>query len=318
LVEVLVKRIATMALLFATLASGQWLGEKLSLLDTLRIPAGYQSLAYNRWNHQVYLGGNESDSILVIDADRCRVTGWIPVSHGIWAMCYNPTENKLYCAYEDTDSVVVLDGVNHSTLAIVGVGDAPAVMCFDSTRNKLYVGNGLDASVSVIDCRVDSVVRTIDCRRGGTSGPTMMCLAPAAAKVFCADRRDSCVVAIDCNADTVVKAIRVGPRPNALCFSPASNRVYCACSQESRRRVYGIDVATDSVVWTMAVRSPVPLCCDPDGGRLFVPDFDTLFVVDCSADTTIARVKLDDDDVMSYVGYSATDDRLYVVGMGGG
>jgi DNA-binding beta-propeller fold protein YncE len=301
-----------------TISMGQWLGEKLSLLDTLRLPAGYQSLAYNRRNHKVYLSGNESDSILIIDADRCRVTGWIPVEHGVSAMCYDAGDDKLYCAYEDIDSVVVLDGTNHNILARVGVGDVPTAMCFDSTRERLYVGSSSGAFVSVIDCRADTVVGTIDYSRAGTHGPDLMCAAPSAALVCCADSRDSCVVVIDCRADTIAAVTRVGPRPNALCFSPASNRIYCACSKESRRRVYGIDARTDSVVWSLAVRSPVPLCCDPTGGRLFVPDFDTLFVVDCSADTTIARVKMDDDDVMSFVGYSAMDDRVYVVGMGGG
>jgi DNA-binding beta-propeller fold protein YncE len=301
-----------------TISTGQWLGEKLSLRDTLRIPVGYQSLAYNRRNHKVYLSGNKSDSILVIDADRCRATEWITVGRGVQAMCYNPTENKLYCACANADTVAVLDGTSHQMLAKVGVDSGPYVLCFDSIRNKLYVGNQPGASVSVIDCRADTLVGTIDYSRAGTHGPDLMCAAPSAALVCCADSRDSCVVVIDCRADTIAAVTRVGPRPNALCFSPASNRIYCACSKESRRRVYGIDARTDSVVWSLAVRSPVPLCCDPTGRRLFVPDFDTLFVMDCSADTTIARVKLDDDDVMSFVGYSAMDDRVYVVGMGGG
>lgn len=308
----------TALLLLATLASGQWLGEKLSLLDTFGIPAGYQSLAYNRWNHTVYLSGNESDSIVVIDADRCRVTEWITVGRGVRAMCYNPTENKLYCAYANADTVAVLDGTIHQMLARVGVDSGPRVLCFDSIHNKLYVANRPGASVSVIDCRADTVVRTIDCRRSGTNGPSMMCLASSASRVFCADWRDSCILAIDCSADTVVAVIKVGQGPRAMCFSPVSHRVYCACWGDSESMVYGVDVETDSVVRSFDVRGPVPLCCDPVGGRLFVPDFDTLFVVDCSADTTIARVNLREDDVKSFVGYSAMDDRVYVVGLGSG
>jgi DNA-binding beta-propeller fold protein YncE len=313
-----VRRIAFAVLLLATLASGQWLGEKLSLLDTLRIPAGDQSLAYNRRNHTVYLSGSGSDSVLVIDADNCRVAEWIAVGRGVEAMCYNPTDNKLYCAYVNADTVAVLDGTSHQMLARVGVDSNPCVLCLDSVHNKLYVGNRAGVSVSVIDCRADTVVCTIDCGRSGTYGPSMMCLAASASRVFYATWRDSCILAIDCSADTVVAVIKVGQWPRAMCFSPVSNRVYCACWGDSESMVYGVDVETDSVVWSYDVRGPVPLCCDPAGGRLFVPDFDTLFVVDCSVDTTIARVKLDDDDVMSFVGYSAMDDRVYVVGMGGG
>jgi hypothetical protein len=172
--------------------------------------------------------------------------------------------------------------------------------------------------VSVIDCRADTVVRTIDCGRSGTYGWSRMCLAASASRLFCAAWRDSCIVAIDCSADTVAAVIKVGHWPQAMCFSPVSNRLYCACWGDSESMVYGVDVETDSVVWSFDVRGPVPLCCDPAGERLFVPDFDTLFVVDCSADTVIAKVNVREDDVKSFVGYSAIDDRVYVVGLGSG
>ena len=312
------RRIATMALLLASLASGQWLGEKLSLLDEFGIPAGSQSLAYNNRNHMVYLSGDRSDSILVIDADRCKSIARVGVGRPVGAMCYNPAENKLYCAYAYIDTVAVLDGTSHQMLAKVGVDSGPCVLCFDSIHNKLYVGNRPGASVSVIDCRADTVAGTIDCRRSGTNGPSMMCLASSASRVFCADRGDSCILAIDCSADTVDAVIRVGQGPRAMCFSPVNHRLYCACTGDSGSTVYGIDVMTDSIVWRFPVRVSVPLCCDPVRNRLFVPDFDTLFVVDCCADTIIAKVKLQEDDVVSFVGYSAVDNKIYVVGQGGG
>jgi len=288
-----VRRIATVALLLASLASGQWLGEKLPLLDTTAVPAGYQSLAYNRHTHEVYLSGSDSDSIMVIDANRCRITEWIAVGRGVEAMCYNPTGNKLYCAYVNADTVAVLDGTTHQMLAMVGVDSNPCVLCLDSIRNKLYVGNRAGVSVSVIDCRADTVVRTIDCGRSGIYGRSMMRLASSASRVFYATRHDSSVVAIDCSADTVASVINVGQWPQAMCYSPVSNRLYCSCWRDTVRRVYGIDARTDSVVWSMAVRSPVPLCCDPGGNRLFMPDFDTLKVVDCATGSTIVKAKLD-------------------------
>jgi YVTN family beta-propeller protein len=312
-----VRRIATVALLLASLASGQWMGEKLSLVDTFGLPGGFQSLAYNNHDHTVYLSGDVSDSIVIIDADRAKSIARVPVGRGVRAMCYNLAENKLYCAYSQADTVVVLDGTTHQILARVGVDSGPYVLCLDSIRNKLYVGNRPGASVSVIDCHVDTVVHTIDL---GGEEPDLMCLAPAATRVFCADRHDSCILAIDCLADTVDAVIRVGQRPRAMCFSSASNRLYCSCWRDTLRRVYGIDTRTDSVVWTLAVRSPVPLCCDQAGNRLFMPDFDTLLVVDCATGSTIAKAKLDmlveGVQAASFVGYDAIDNRVYVTADG--
>lgn len=300
-----------------TIASGQWLGEKLSLLDTLRIPAGDQCLAYNRQNRTVYLGGSGCDSILVIDADYCRKTEWIAVGRGVEALCYNPTDNKLYCAYVNADTVAVLDGTTHQMLAGVAVDSNPGVLCLDSIHNKLYVGNRAGASVCVIDCRADTVTCTIDCGRSGTYGTSMLCLAASASRLFYALWRDSCIVAIDCSADTLAAVINVGYWLESMCFSSASNRLYCSGWRDTVRRVYGIDAGTDSVVWSMAVRSPVPLCCDPAGNRLFMPDFDTLLVVDCATGSTIVRAKLDmlveGVQAATSVDYDPMDSRIYVV-----
>jgi len=304
-----VRRIALTALLLsATLANGQWLGEKLSLLDEFGIPAGHQSLAYNNHNHTVYLSGDDSDSILVIDADRCKSMARVAVGGRVRAMGFNPRESKLYCAYAEADTVVVLDGATDQVLALVPVGDSAGTFCFDSIGNKMYVGNWGSGSVSVIDCRIDAVVATIDGCGGSREAPNGMCFVAAHQSVYVTSRSDSSVVVIDCSSDSVLARIPVGRDPLALCYNPTNDRVYCACWYNS---VCGIDAASNHVVSVIPRGYALSLACDPARNVLFVPDGGELVVVDCGADTVVAGIELPDAGA-GFVEYDPEGSKIYV------
>lgn len=297
-------------LLFTALASGQVLERTLPLPGTLGPPSGTLSLAYNNRNRLMYIGGDASDSVLVVDADRCRSVERVAVGDGVRAMCYNPLANKLYCAYVRADTVAVIDGSSQLVLARIGVGHSARSFCCDSIDDKLYVGDWASGSVRVIDCRGDSVVRTIDCGRGGSVfAPNVMCFAASTRAVFCADSRDSSVVVIDCSADTVLTVISVGVEPLAFCHNPTNNRVYCLCGSDGI--LYGIDAATNRVVSTIQCACAGTLACDPARNVLFMPDDDSLVVVDCSADTILAKVELATEGAW-FVAYNSADDKIYV------
>ncbi len=305
------KRITTMALVLAGLASGQWLGEKLSLLDTLGIPAGDQCLAYNRRTHTVYVSGSLTDSILVVDAGRCKSIARVGVGRPVRAMCYNPAENKLYCSYAYVDTVAVLDGISHQMLAKVGVGATATTFCYDSIDNKLYVASKGSATVTVLDCDADRVVATIgNVCRDITWLTSRMCFAPASKTIYVTSPLDSSVVAIDCSADTVLARIRVPGHSAAVCYNPANDRVYCAARGDSAG-VYGIDARTNHVV-SVVPRFGATLACDPARNVLFVPD-DMLAVVDCSDDSVLVDVELPEASG-DLVGYDPVNDKAYVAG----
>jgi DNA-binding beta-propeller fold protein YncE len=302
----------TLAALFlsATLASGQWLGEKLSLLDTFGIPAGYQSLAYNRRNHTVYLSGDERDSIVVIDADRCKSIARVGAGRPVGAMCYNPSENKLYCAYQYTDTVAVIDGTSHQILAKVGVDDTAWKLCYDSVDNKLYVGGRRDSgSVGVIDCRVDSLVARVE---GSGSSPYDMCFVGAHRTIYVLSGDENTVVAIDCSADTVIARIPLAHRSSSLCYNPTNDRVYC---RSSSGFIYGIDAATNQVV-SVIPRKGTGLACDPARNVLFTQNGDSLFVVDCEAGAVLRTVGLPGSGG-AVLGYDPRARKIYVAQDGG-
>jgi DNA-binding beta-propeller fold protein YncE len=289
------------------------LGEKLSLLDTFGIPAGHQSLAYNSRNHTVYLSGDESDSILVIDADRCKSIARVGVGRPVGAMCYNPAENKLYCAYAYVDTVAVLDGTSRQMLARVGVGGTAGTFCYDSLDNKMYVASRGLASVTVIDCSDGLAVATIgNVHRDTTWQMSTMCFAPAHKTVYITSPLDSSVVAIDCSADTVLARTLLVNGASSLCYNPTSDRVYC---RSGSGFIYGIDAASNQVVSGIQ-RKGSGLACDPARNTLFTQYGDSLFVVDCGADTVLCAVKLPSGGG-AVLGYDPLGHKIFVAQDGG-
>ncbi len=306
-------------LLLAALASGQWLEKELPLLNPTRLPGNWRSLAYNSRNRTVYVSGDASDSILLIDADRCSVIGRVGVGGGIEAMHYASIENKLYCAYARADTVVVLDGTTHQLLAMVGVGDRPGAFCYDSIDHKMYVANRGSTSVTVIDCREDRVVATIDSVGAGLGyAPNAMCFASTSREVFCLSPHDSIVVAIDCLADTVIAVVHVDEGPSAVCYNPTNNRVYCVCMKGWQGTLYAIDATSNQVVSTVPGGfGAYVMACDPVRNVLFVPAGDELVVVDCSADTIVADIEVPVEDA-GVVGFSPLDGKVYLADGEGG
>ena len=282
----------------------------MSLLDEFGIPAGHQSLAYNNHNRTVYLSGDGSDSIVVIDADRCKSIARVGVGRPVGALCYNPAENKLYCSYAYVDTVAVLDGTSHQMLAKVGVGDTARMFCYDSIDNKLYVGGWRGSGlVGVIDCRIDSLVAMVE---GSGSYAYGMCFVGAHRTIYVLSGSDSTVIAIDCSADTILARIPLARRAFSLRYNPTNDRVYC---ESWYGVIYGIDAASNQVV-SVIQRGGDGLECDPARNVLFAQYGDSLRVVDCRADTVFFAVKLPSGGY-AVVGYDPLADRIFVAQDGG-
>ena len=85
----------------------------------------------------------------------------------------------------------------------------------------------------------------------------------------------------------------------------------------SRYSVFGIDAASNQVLSVLATGYGGVLACDPARNVLFVPNEDTLLVVDCSADTVAAAVELPLDGAVT-AAFDPLDDKIYVAHDEGG
>jgi len=310
-----VRRIALAALsLPAALAFGQWLETTIRVPDTFDLPCGQRSLAHDPERKVMYIAGDESDSILVVDEHTYRPVEKFAVGGVVSALARPHDRSLLFCALPDSDQVIALDCGTHQPIARYGVGDRPGGLFSCDVESKLYVANWGDTNISVIDWVTDSVVATF--QGVDVSGlDEGMCYVPSVRRVFCANQLDSTVVVIGASSDSVLARVRVGCLPSALCYNFANDRVYCACWGDEK--LYAIDVATNAVAAVLDEFETYSLACDPLRNRIYVPSGGELIVVDGSADTVMATVVVD-AGWARLVSLDCQRNRVFVAGEDGG
>ena len=87
-------------------ASGQWLESTVFIPDSfggLRMP---NCLAYDPPDNAVFVAGETTRTILVLDAKDGHRLARIPFEADIRSLCYNPVSNKMYAAAFDRNAVV--------------------------------------------------------------------------------------------------------------------------------------------------------------------------------------------------------------------
>ena len=176
------------------------------------------------------------------------------------------------------------------------------LLCSAPRLNKVYVYARADHELAVIDCRNDSVVKTIPIP---TFGVWSMCFV-AYDKLYVGGYDAASIV--DCVADTLIRSYSFGFsrfvrgregkrvycwRPNALCtfdpagdtmvadvpwgaaggrdllYAPSVNKVYCATPAGGEEYVLVADGTTDSVIAIVPLHWPVALGYDSASGLVY-------------------------------------------------
>jgi DNA-binding SARP family transcriptional activator/glutamine cyclotransferase len=103
------------------------------------------------------------DSVVVIDQERSRVVGHVPVGRRPVAIAIG--HGSVWVANTDDGTVSRIDPDRREVIRTIGIG-APAVDLAVAT-DAVWVANGSDGTVSRIDPSTDVVVETIDLRGSG-------------------------------------------------------------------------------------------------------------------------------------------------------
>jgi YVTN family beta-propeller protein len=180
-------------------------------------------------------------SISVIDAEKNAVVATIPVHRQPYFIEVNARGDLAYVANSGSNSVSVIDLKTRREIAVAGAGEGPGLARVSPDGKTLVVTNRLGNSVSLFDLDQAGIPRVRKVIEGCT-GATDAVILPDSSKAFaaCSGGRQISVIALARNADAS------GPAgPDAL---------------ETL-----LDVG----------RSPVHLALKPDGGELFVSNFDS-------------------------------------------
>jgi hypothetical protein len=244
------------------------------------------SMALNSREDVVY-GRSQSGGVLfAIDCSSNRIVSRVEVEFP-WYMAYSATSNKVYCTFRpsDTESLLVVDGVTHQRIRAMPLEWA-AFAVWDSVANWLFVSCTEANRVMVIDCAADTVIKDIRT----SAGPMRMHLNNRHRKLYVQCYDSERLNIVDLNALEVIENVRLPGIPEAGCYSEAADRYYCGAGQE----VVVVDGTTDSVVRLIPVTGrSLSMVSVAHRDLVFVGatygDADTLYVVDTSRDSVVAR-----------------------------
>ena len=215
------------------------------------VPVGMNptGVTANPKRNEVYVvnsGMNQTNgtngSISVIDTEKNAVAATIPVHRQPYFIEVNPAGDTAYVANSGSNSVSILDLKTRREIAVVGTGEGPGLVRIAPDGKSLVVTNRVGNSASILgqgngpnDWRVRKVIE-------GCPGATDVVILPDSTKAFVA-----------CSSGHQVMAIALARAADAN--SPAQPDALEAL----------LDVG----------HSPVQLALKPDGGELFVSNFDS-------------------------------------------
>lgn len=194
-------------------------------------------------------GGN--GSVSVIDALTNKVTATIPVQRQPYFIDVAPSGERAYVANSGSNSVSVINLKQRKQIAVIGVGESPGLARLSPDGNSLVVTNRKSGSVSIIDPHTLKV-RSV---WPGCPQATDAVILPNSSKTF-----------IACSGTHLVMVL-------GLAQHPSKNHPH-------RRTLPDRELALLDVGQT-----PVHLALKPDGGEIFVSNFDSNTISEINTNT---------------------------------
>ena len=205
---------------------------------TLDVGANPSGLAINPKRNEVYVVNSASGTVSVIDTEKNTVAATIPVHRQPYFIDVSADGERAYVANSGSNNVSVIDLAARRETAVIGVGEAPGMARISPDGDSLVVTNRMSGSISVIDPHTNQIRSVFrDC-----PGATEAVILPDSSKTFVA-----------CSAGHEVMVIDLARKATA--DTPAG--------------------ADQLVTFLEVGKTPLDLALKPDGGELFVSNFDS-------------------------------------------
>ncbi len=235
-----------------------------------RIATGPVSdVAINVPRGKLYVARDDTDSILVVDADSYGEVGRIALPCRPLSLMYNRSNDRIYAVGAN---IAVIDCAGDTIVSVLNLSPGPdsvAVLALDTMRNALYVGT--EGATYVVDCSSDSVTNVLP----GLRGPAAMVLNPIVGKLYYTATDTLFVVATA--TDSICARLYYGSLRPLLACDPVHGRTYF----QDGPWFTAVDCATDSIIYVhWRYPSATGLECDPVSDRVYYREGGAMYMYD--------------------------------------
>jgi YVTN family beta-propeller protein len=174
----------------------------------------------------------------------CALAAWSPLGQAAAAT----QAAKAYVSNFKDNTVSVIDTDAGKVVATVPVVAGPHGMAITQDGRTVYVSGDGSSSVDVLDTATDKVVKTI------TVGKTLngVALTPDSRLLLAAVYDENRIAFVDTSTQTVVATVAV-PKPHTIAISPDGKLAFVTVQEPGHFGLALIDLATRSVVRTLAL-----------------------------------------------------------------
>jgi YVTN family beta-propeller protein len=265
------RRLTTACALLCAAACSLWMGGCMRR-HFPRHPSDYREYAY------VTNGG--SNTVSVLDLVNVRPDRTLAVGANPTGITVNPRRNEIYVVNTGSGTVSVIDAEKNSVVATIPVHRQPYFIDVDAAGERGYVANAGSNNVSVIDLAQRRVIATV----GVGEAPGLARISPDGNSLVVTNRASGSVSIIDPHTFKVRSAFSGCPQATDAAILPDSSKVFVACSGGHQVAAIGLarpESAGESerqdrmLAFLDVGKTPVHLAMKPDGGEIFVSNFDS-------------------------------------------
>lgn len=240
--------------------------------DFPQFPADYREYAY------VTNGG--SNTVTVLDLVNLRLDHTVRVGDNPTGIAANPVRNEIYVVNTRSGSISVIDAENNAITATIPVRKQPYFIDVDAKGERAYVANAGSNNVSVIDLGARRELMAI----GAGEAPGMARISPDGNSLVVSNRMSGSATVIDPHTYRVRGIFTGCQQATDAVILPDSSKAFIACSGGHQVMVIGLSRQDSPITSEHADRlltfldvgkTPVHLALKPDGGEIFVSNFDS-------------------------------------------
>jgi YVTN family beta-propeller protein len=254
------------------------------------------------YREYAYVTNGKSNTVSVLDMRNYRSVTTIPVGLNPTGVVANSEKNEVYVVNTASNTLSVIDAEQNKVVATIGLERRPYFVDVSRDGLRAYVGNAESNSVSVVDLRSRRVLRNIPVG----SSPGMARVSRNGKLVVVAERLGNSVSVIDTEKMAVRSSVPICQQPTDVVILSDSSKAFVACSGSAQVAVIGLNLPVaqtsgqefptkrqsshsrkllvptvkivsgpDRLLTLLDVgKTPVHLALKPDGGEIFVSNFD--------------------------------------------